>query len=104
MGAIFDVPVFKASAIDQLPGTTIALVPDEGPPLPELCRISSDVRNQIDKVPLTLLIGAERQGLPEDVVAQADQTARIPIASHSLNAAMAATVALYEVTRMAPAP
>ena len=29
--------------------------------------------------------------------------AHIPIATHSLNAAMAATVALYEVTRMAPA-
>jgi tRNA G18 (ribose-2'-O)-methylase SpoU len=37
------------------------------------------------------------------VVAAADVTAHIPIATHSLNAAMAATVALYEITRMAPA-
>jgi TrmH family RNA methyltransferase len=104
MGSIFDVPVAKASEIDQLPGTTIALVPDEGQPLSELWRSGSEGPNQIAKVPMTLLIGAEREGLPADVVAQADHRAHIPIANHSLNAAMAATVALYEVTRMAPAP
>ena len=49
---------------------------------------------------MTLLIGAERDGLPDDVVAAADVTAHIPIQTHSLNAAMAATVALYELTRM----
>jgi TrmH family RNA methyltransferase len=103
MGAIFGVAVTKAVDLKALPGASIALVPGEGEPLHELCRFGSDVRNQIDKVPLTLLIGAEREGLPTDVVAQADHKAHIPIASHSLNAAMAATVALYEVTRMAPA-
>ena len=51
---------------------------------------------------VTLLIGAEREGLPAEVIAAADETAQIPIRTHSLNAAMAATVALYEVTRMAP--
>jgi len=35
-----------------------------------------------------------------DLVAAADQVAQIPIANHSLNAAMAATVALYELTRV----
>jgi TrmH family RNA methyltransferase len=48
---------------------------------------------------LTLLIGAERDGLPEDVVETCERVAHIPIASESLNAAMAATVALYEMTR-----
>jgi TrmH family RNA methyltransferase len=47
------------------------------------------------------MIGAEREGLPDDVIAAADATAHIPIATDSLNAAMAATIALYEVTRMA---
>jgi TrmH family RNA methyltransferase len=51
---------------------------------------------------VTLLVGAEREGLPEAAVAAADVTAHIPIATDSLNAAMAATIALYEVTRMAP--
>jgi TrmH family RNA methyltransferase len=49
------------------------------------------------------MIGAEREGLPEDVVASADYVAHIPIQTDSLNAAMAATIALYEITRrMAP--
>ena len=47
-------------------------------------------------------MGWERTGLPGDVVAAADRTARIPIRSESLNAAMAATVALYELTRNPP--
>jgi TrmH family RNA methyltransferase len=48
-------------------------------------------------------VGAERDGLPDQVVAQADHVAHIPIRTHSLNAAMAATVALYELAhRMRP--
>jgi TrmH family RNA methyltransferase len=50
-------------------------------------------------VGLTLLVGAEREGLPADVVAACERTAHIPIETESLNAAMAATVALYEMTR-----
>jgi RNA methyltransferase, TrmH family len=48
---------------------------------------------------LTLLVGAEREGLPDDVVEACERVAHIPISSESLNAAMAATVALYEMTR-----
>ena len=48
---------------------------------------------------LTLLVGAERDGLPADVVAACDRVAHIPIAAESLNAAMAATIALYELSR-----
>ena len=50
---------------------------------------------------MTLLIGAEREGLPDELVQAADETGRIPIEAHSLNAAMAASIALYEATRMA---
>ena len=48
---------------------------------------------------MTLLVGAEREGLPAAVVAACDDVAHIPIRSESLNAAMAATLALYEVCR-----
>ena len=49
------------------------------------------------------MIGAEREGLPGEVVSQADHVAHIPTQTDSLNAAMAATIALYEITRrMAP--
>jgi TrmH family RNA methyltransferase len=53
---------------------------------------------------LTVLIGSEREGLPEDVVAAADVSAHIPIQTDSLNAAMAATIALYELSRRRMAP
>jgi tRNA C32,U32 (ribose-2'-O)-methylase TrmJ len=45
------------------------------------------------------VIGSERAGLPDDVLAACDRLAHIPIRAESLNAAMAATVALYEATR-----
>ncbi|MGB2710597.1 MAG: TrmH family RNA methyltransferase, partial [Conexibacter sp.] len=48
---------------------------------------------------VTLLVGAERAGLPAEVIASCERIAHIPILSESLNAAMAASVALYEVTR-----
>ena len=46
---------------------------------------------------VTLVVGAEREGLPAEVVAACDEAAQIPIRSDSLNAAMAATIGLYEV-------
>ncbi len=89
MGAIFTVPVVRATP-DQLPGTTIALDATAQTPLAHL-----NPQGEI-----SLLIGAERAGLPPQVAAAADHRARIPIDSHSLNAAMAATVALYELRRI----
>ena len=46
---------------------------------------------------MSLVIGAEREGLPADVLSACDEAAQIPILSDSLNAAMAATIGLYEV-------
>jgi RNA methyltransferase, TrmH family len=101
MGAIFTVPVTRTGDFDALPGIKVALVPGAGRPLAdEDWRIASayDMQNAN---PLTILIGSEREGLPREVIAVADITAHIPIQTDSLNAAMAATVALYELTRMA---
>jgi RNA methyltransferase, TrmH family len=94
MGAIFAVPVARADALDALPGRRIALLTGRGEPL----------NRAADPAPAeqTLMIGAEREGLPDDVIDHADVIAHILINTQSLNAAMAATVALYEVTRMAP--
>jgi TrmH family RNA methyltransferase len=90
MGAIFQVPVARVGTLEQLPGERVALVAHEGSPLAEAGTAASQ---------RTLLVGAERAGLPADVVAACDRVAHIPIAAESLNAAMAATVALYELTR-----
>jgi len=55
--------------------------------------------------PVILCLGAEREGLPAEVLEGVDAAARIPLRGDgpdSLNVAMAATVALYEVAnRMA---
>jgi TrmH family RNA methyltransferase len=89
MGSIFSRPPARA-AFDDLPGTRIAYVMDGPDPEP------------VDP-PLVVCIGGERFGL-DDVADRAERKARIPMRAdspNSLNAAMAATVALYEQFRMA---
>jgi TrmH family RNA methyltransferase len=89
MGAVFSMPLARATEVAELPEPRIALVARSGEPL------SSEDSG-------TLVIGAERTGLPEEVVAGCDRVRHIPIHSESLNAAMAATVALYEAARPMP--
>jgi TrmH family RNA methyltransferase len=101
MGAIFSLALSRCDP-GGLPGEKIALVPRAGMPLSELWRSGCIYVNSSAK-DVTLMIGAERDGLPAEVVARADHIAHIPIATDSLNAAMAATIALYELSRrMAP--
>jgi TrmH family RNA methyltransferase len=88
MGAVFGVPLARAGDLAQLPGTKLALASGRGEPLAAVIDPGAAI---------TLLIGAERDGLPEHVIAGADRVAHIPIETDSLNAAMAATIALYEV-------
>jgi RNA methyltransferase, TrmH family len=92
MGAIFEVPVVHATP-DKLPGTTIALTADADD---TLTAVAADLVPQAE---ISVLVGSERAGLPDDVIAAADHAARIPIVTESLNAAIAASIALYELTR-----
>jgi RNA methyltransferase, TrmH family len=92
MGAVFTVPLARAATLADLPGATVAL--DTGTD-------ATPVLETLALTELTLLIGAEREGLPPELMQGADHLVRIPILTHSLNAAMAATVALYEASRMA---
>jgi TrmH family RNA methyltransferase len=72
------------------PRRRIALVAHRGRPL-------SDVSLE---PPLTLVLGSEREGLPENLVAQSDEvTISLPGAAESLNVAAAGAIALYEVSR-----
>lgn len=87
MGAIFSMPVARVASVAQLPAPRTALVVGGG-----------DVLRGPGAG--TLVVGAEREGLPDEVVAACDRAARIEIAGDSLNAAMAATIALYEWTRV----
>jgi RNA methyltransferase, TrmH family len=108
MGAIFSVSLAHVSDVGELPGERVALVADAADVLRGAAPAAEtgDGAAAAPTAALTLLVGSERYGLPEEVIAACERSARIPIASESLNAAMAATVALYEVTRdgrLAPA-
>jgi TrmH family RNA methyltransferase len=85
-GAAFRVPT---SDFDDAPGRRVALVAHGGEPLRAVVE------------PTTFVLGAEREGLPDDVLERCDARATIPLPgdAESLNVAMAGTVALYEATR-----
>jgi TrmH family RNA methyltransferase len=89
MGALVAVEIARVESGAELPGERVALVARAGEPLGGL------------PGPVTLLVGAERDGLPQEVLAACERVAHIPIVAEaeSLNAVMAATVALYEMTR-----
>jgi len=87
-GAIFRVPLLD---FDDAPVQRVALIPHGGTPLHELELIGST----------TFVLGAEREGLPDELVAGCEKTATIPItgAAESLNVAVAGAIALYERSR-----
>jgi RNA methyltransferase, TrmH family len=88
MGSLFARPPARAG-LEELHGTLVALDAGGGRTIAE-----ADLTP-----PVVLCLGAEREGLPASLAADA---VRIPVAGDSLNVAMAATIALHEaVTRMA---
>jgi TrmH family RNA methyltransferase len=86
-GALFRVPLH---AFDEAPGRRVALVAHEGRPLADVDLAA----------PLALVLGAEREGLPADLVAACAEVATIPMPgeAESLNVAAAAAIALYAAT------
>jgi RNA methyltransferase, TrmH family len=85
MGSTFRVPLMDFELRNAL-----ALVAEGGEPLDTL-----DLERYA-----TLVLGAERDGLPEEVLARCDVRATIPVQDvESLNVAMAGTIALYARSR-----
>ena len=84
-GSIFGVALEEFS-----PGGAVALVAHGAPPL-------SDLDASLSR----FVLGSEREGLPDEVVARCAARATIPLAgsAESLNVAMAGTVALYDWRR-----
>jgi TrmH family RNA methyltransferase len=87
-GAVFRVPL---AGFDDPGGRRIALVSEGGRRLAGL----------EPGVPVTYVLGAEREGLPDEIVAACDESATIALAegSESLNVAIAGAIALYEHRR-----
>jgi TrmH family RNA methyltransferase len=90
MGSSLTVPLVE---FGTAPGS-VALVAHGGHPFDEL-----DLG-----VYTTFVLGAEREGLPDEVVERCDvaATIRTPGRAESLNVAMAGTIALYEASRRSP--
>ena len=90
MGAIFAQPVARASWEQARAASqdAVALVPGSGSPLRELEW----------SAPPMFVLGAERAGLPGEVVDACDRTAHVALhgEADSLNVAMTATLCLYE--------
>jgi TrmH family RNA methyltransferase len=87
-GAIFRVPL---APFDQAPLPRAALVARGGTALRELELAG----------PVTWVLGAEREGLPADIVESCELRATIPQSdsAESLNVAVAGAIALYETRR-----
>jgi TrmH family RNA methyltransferase len=91
MGSVLARPPARAD-LDELTGAKLALDGRADAPLAEV-----DV-----EPPVVICVGAEREGLPPELSGAVDASARIPMrpdGPDSLNVAMAATVALYELGR-----
>jgi TrmH family RNA methyltransferase len=88
MGAIFRVP---QAGFEEAPRPRIGLVPRGGRPLEEL-----DIARRV-----TFVIGAEREGLSEEIAAACDELVSIPLRdeAESLNVAVAGAIALYVASR-----
>jgi RNA methyltransferase, TrmH family len=86
-GAIFRVPLVEW---DELPPRGVALVVRGGVPLADV---------PLER-PLTIYLGSEREGLPDDLVAGSrEATIPTPGDAESLNVAAAGAIALYELSR-----
>jgi RNA methyltransferase, TrmH family len=87
-GAIFRVAVVP---FDDAPRPWTALATRGGTPLDDVELAAAG----------TIVLGAEREGLPDDIAASCDVVASIPQggAAESLNVAMAGSIALYEWAR-----
>jgi RNA methyltransferase, TrmH family len=88
MGAVFRVPL---GSFEEAPGRRVALVARGGQSLQEV-ELSG---------PVTFVLGAEREGLPESLVRSCEARVSIPLepGAQSLNVAVAAALALYERRR-----
>jgi RNA methyltransferase, TrmH family len=85
MGSTFRVPLPGFEVRDA-----VALVPDGGEPLAEV---------ELERYS-TFVLGAEREGLPEEILERCDVRTTIPVQSvESLNVAMAGAITLYERSR-----
>lgn len=103
MGSIFSVPVI----IEPDPMRIASRLRGEGVKLIATSPSGGKPCFQADyEPPLALMVGSEGEGLPEELMGLADERIRIPMVGRadSLNVAVAAGIALYEIVRSLSLP
>lgn len=102
MGALFRVPVLRLSAEAALhwarsQGAVVVATSAKA----AVAHWADEGLAGLQASPLFLLLGSERHGLPDDILAAADRRVRIPMvgANTSLNVTVAAGILLYEYRR-----
>lgn len=102
MGALFRVPTFEETVEGLLSwaraeGLTVVASSAHG----SEAHWDEGVLDDLSWAPVLLLLGSERRGLPQDLLAAADRRVRIPMVGSgtSLNVAVAAGILLYELRR-----
>jgi RNA methyltransferase, TrmH family len=96
-GSVFRVPLITSTAEDCIPRLHRA----EATIFATLSRAAKEAHQANLTRPVALIIGNEGNGVPGELVARADATINIPCPGpvESLNAAVAASVLLYEAAR-----
>jgi RNA methyltransferase, TrmH family len=96
-GSVFRVPLITATAEDCIPRLQRA----QATIFATLSRADKEAHQANLSRPVALIIGNEGNGVPGELVARADATIKIPCPGpvESLNAAVAASVLLYEASR-----
>ena len=96
-GTVFAVPVASGPAHD-----VISWARDNGLPLIVTTPATDVLHTQVDlSGPAALVVGSEKHGVDDQMLAAADQLIRIPMAGvvNSLNVSVAAAIVLYEAVR-----
>ena len=98
MGSIFHVSIFE----EKNTQAGLALLRQKGLKLLAMDTSGTDIRQvELGSTNYGLILGNEANGLPEQVLEQAEEVIRIdmPGSAESLNVAIAGAIALYELTR-----
>jgi len=97
MGSLFHLPVVEAGEVKEI----IKEFKDKGIKLVAADAEGKNYWQSVLSGPSAILIGNEGAGLPDEILKQCDETVKIPMPgkAESLNAAMAASLIMYEALR-----
>lgn len=97
-GALYNIPICRSADIKE----TLTFLKNSGIQTVAATEKSEKFHFEIDfKLPTAIIMGAEEKGISKEILAQADEEAKIPLYGEieSLNVSVAASVFMYELVR-----